>query len=38
MEKVGCSSFTFEIVSLEEAIEEVNELSTKKAPQALDIH
>ena len=34
---IGCTSFAFEFVSLEEKIEEVNKLSIKKASQTLDI-
>ena len=37
MEKIGCPSFAFEFVTLEEAIKEVNKLSIKKASQTLDI-
>ena len=37
MERIGCPSFSFEFVSLEETIKEVNKLSIKKAFQALDI-
>ena len=31
MERIGCPSFSFEIVSLEETIKEVKKLSIKKA-------
>ena len=37
MERIGCPSFAFEFVSLEETIKEVNKLSIKKASQTLDI-
>ena len=37
MEKIGCPSFAFEFVTLEETIKEVNKLSIKKASQTLDI-
>ena len=37
MERTGCPSFTFEFVSLEEAIKKVNKLSIKKASQTLGI-
>ena len=37
MERIGCPSFTFEFVALEETIQEVNKLSIKKASQTLDI-
>ena len=37
MERIGCPSFSFEFVSLEETIKEVNKLSIKKASQTLDI-
>ena len=37
MEKIGCPSFAFEFVTLEETIKEVNKLSIKKVSQALDI-
>ena len=37
MERIGCPSFAFEFVSLEETIKEVNKLSFKKASQTLDI-
>ena len=37
MEKIGCPSFAFEFVKLEETIKEVNKLSSKKASQTLDI-
>ena len=37
MERIGCPSFSFEFVSLEETIKEVNKLSIKKASQKLDI-
>ena len=33
MERIGCPSFAFEFVSLEETIKEVNKLSIKKASQ-----
>ena len=35
--KIGCPSFAFEFVTLEETIKEVNKLSIKKASQTLDI-
>ena len=38
MERIVCSSFSFEFVSLEETMKEVNKLSIKKASQTLDIH
>ena len=38
MERIGCPSFAFEFVSLEETIKEVNKLSIEKASQTLDIH
>ena len=37
MERIGCRIFSFEFVSLEETIKEVNKLSIKKASQTLDI-
>ena len=37
MERIGCPSFSFVFVSLEETIKEVNKLSIKKASQTLDI-
>ena len=37
MERIGCPSFAFEFVSLEETIKEVNKLSIKKASQTLDV-
>ena len=37
MERIGCPSFSFEFVSLEETIKEVDKLSIKKASQTLDI-
>ena len=37
MESIGCPSFAFEFVSLEERTEEVNKISIKKASQTLDI-
>ena len=37
MERIGCPSFAFEFVSLEETIEEVNKLSVRKSCQTLDI-
>ena len=37
MERIGCPSFSFEFVSLEETIKEINKLSIKKAYQILDI-
>ena len=37
MERIGCPSFAFEFVSLEETIKEVNKLSSKKASQTLNI-
>ena len=37
MEKIGCPSFAFEFVTLEETIKKVDKLSIKKASQALDI-
>ena len=36
MDRIGCPSFTFRFVSLEETIKEVNKLSIKKASQTLD--
>ena len=38
MERIGCPSFAFEFVSLEETIKEVNKLSIEKASETLDIH
>ena len=37
MERIGCPSFAFEFVSLEETIKKVNKLSIKKASKTLDI-
>ena len=37
MERIGCPSFSFEFVSLEETIKVVNKFSIKKASQTLDI-
>ena len=37
MERIGCPSFIFKIVSSEETVKEVSELSIEKASQALDI-
>ena len=37
MERIGCPSFAFEFVSLEETIKEVNKLSVKKASQRLNM-
>ena len=37
MERIGCPSFSFVFVSLEETIKEVNKLSIKKVSQTLDI-
>ena len=37
MERIGCPSFAFDFVSLEETVKEVNKLSIKKASQTLDI-
>ena len=37
MKRIGCPSFAFEFVSLEETNKEVNKLSVKKAFQTLDI-
>ena len=37
MERIGCPSFAFKFVSLEETVKEVNKLSFKKVFQTLDI-
>ena len=37
MERIGCSTFAFEFVSLEETIKEASKLSIKKASQTLVI-
>ena len=37
MEIIGCPSFAFEFVSLEETVKEVNKLNIKKPSQTLDI-
>ena len=37
MGRIGCPSFAFEFVSLEETFKEVNKLNIKKDSQALDI-
>ena len=37
MERIGCPSFAFEFVLLEETIKEVNKLCIKRASQTLDI-
>ena len=37
MKRIGCSSFAFEFVSLEETIKEASKLSIKKASQTLVI-
>ena len=37
MEWIGCPSFAFKFVSLEETVKEVNKLSFKKVFQTLDI-
>ena len=36
MERIGCPSFAFKFLSLEETIKEVNKLNLKKASQTLD--
>ena len=37
MERIGCLSFAFEFISLEQTIQQVNKLSVKNASQTLDI-